>query len=1000
MRTLDFIRRIELVESNNNSRLLFIPIISFALVLLPLVILSAQAENKNIVINEIMYHPPDELEAEEYIELYNPGKTSVDLSGWEFIKGIKYTFPKGIIIEPDGYLVICRVLDEFRAAYGDDIIALGNFKGSLRNSGECVTLSDNAGKIIDSVEYSDSPPWPVGADGYSASLERICPSVLNAKRDGVQNDISAKDEASNWAPSPLSMDEPRPTGTPGRQNTNYSENLPPVISKVEFYPPNPKPEQPVTVQSEVTDKDVVSMLCPRLLYRVVKSGYEGEEVELPMKLDSENGKSGRYEAIIPGQPTHSIVRFRIKAIGGSGAVRFQPHQNEPKPTYSYFTYANTEAATIPLCFIVNIDEELYQITRRNEEQRRRGMATEILHRNTDIEAMWLYHSFEQELNGGLASKPLNSEQMRKLREIYREEFDARQKMIVDVMKSETLSEDIRSFPDRVKAFNTDLLELTKTVLTEEQYTEFANWYRQNSAATQEEAKQFLRQFLNLEGSWAFQTIMFDLSESQFGELKSIYQEAFKTCQEIIDIAKGIDEENGQKQFELFGRVLALGRSVPEQINSVLTKDQQEQFIRWLEENSQFGMERPGPRPPDRRQAEENSDTGMERSGPKPPHPAEEEEAPPFRIGRPGPNPPPAPRGKSAFVYVSPDTETYQIYDYINVVPRTGGYKVHFHKDQPLNGMTTINLIYEYMPRFVLAEHLAYEVYKRAGVPTEHSEHIRLSIDDYLLGYHLLIEQPNRNFLRRHKRDDMGNLYKVLWYEEGVVNQHEKKTNIYAGHDDVVSLVSALNNTGGEEQWNLIERHFNVEEVINYFAINLCLSNWDGFWNNYFTYHDINGSGKWEIYPWDEDKTWGYYDEKPFANDLFDMPLTFGMDEELPAGEERRPKGGPNWMSPGKPGWWRPAGYFSGPLLANPHFRKLFLIRLKEITETIYTEEVFLPIINQMAKRLEPEVRIRAEANGQDVDTAMKTFHDDIESLRQHLTKRRIFILEQDELSKH
>ncbi|MBM3236349.1 hypothetical protein FJZ31_08630 [Candidatus Poribacteria bacterium] len=59
--------------------------------------------------------------------------------------------------------------------------------------------------------------------------------------------------------------------------------------------------------------------------------------------------------------------------------------------------------------------------------------------------------------------------------------------------------------------------------------------------------------------------------------------------------------------------------------------------------------------------------------------------------------------------------------------------------------------------------------------------------------------------------------------------------------------------------------------------------------------------------------------------------------------------------------------FSGPLLANPHFRNLFSIRLKEITETIYTEEVFLPIINQMAKRLEPEVQIRADANGQDVE---------------------------------
>ena len=160
-------------------------------------------------------------------------------------------------------------------------------------------------------------------------------------------------------------------------------------------------------------------------------------------------------------------------------------------------------------------------------------------------------------------------------------------------------------------------------------------------------------------------------------------------------------------------------------------------------------------------------------------------------------------GKSAFIYISPDTNTYQIFDYINVTPRAGGYKVRFHKDQPLNGMTTINLIFEDNPRFVLAEYLSYEVYKRAGVPTEHSEHIRISLDGYQMGYHLLVEQPNRNFLRRYKRDDSGDLYKILWYEYGVIDQHEKKTNSHTGHDNIVNLVSLLDNSKNEEQWKII-----------------------------------------------------------------------------------------------------------------------------------------------------------------------------------------------------
>ncbi len=129
-----------------------------------------------------------------------------------------------------------------------------------------------------------------------------------------------------------------------------------------------------------------------------------------------------------------------------------------------------------------------------------------------------------------------------------------------------------------------------------------------------------------------------------------------------------------------------------------------------------------------------------------------------------------------------------------------------------------------------------------------------------------------------------------------------------------------------------------------------------------------------------------------------MPLTFGMNGDIPPGMEQLPEDGRQvWGRPGIPSWWRPGGYFSGPLLANSHFRKHFLARLKEVTETVYTEEVFLPIIDQIAKRLEPEVRIRAEATNQDVDTMLKTFHDDIESLRQHLTKRRNYIISQAEI---
>ena len=127
---------------------------------------------------------------------------------------------------------------------------------------------------------------------------------------------------------------------------------------------------------------------------------------------------------------------------------------------------------------------------------------------------------------------------------------------------------------------------------------------------------------------------------------------------------------------------------------------------------------------------------------------------------------------------------------------------------------------------------------------------------------------------------------------------------------------------------------------------MLLSNWDGFFNNHFVYHDVHGSGKWTMYPWDHDKTWGAHDGIRGYEVFFDMPLTFGMAGDLPPGW---PKGQPPPAFFGAgPIWWRPGGNFSKPLLANPDFRKLFVARTKELLEKVYTEDVMFPKIKALA----------------------------------------------------
>ncbi len=368
------------------------------------------------------------------------------------------------------------------------------------------------------------------------------------------------------------------------------------------------------------------------------------------------------------------------------------------------------------------------------------------------------------------------------------------------------------------------------------------------------------------------------------------------------------------------------------------------------------------------------------------------------------------QGPDAFIYVHPKTAQMTVFDHINVTPRAsmsgdgfGGFKVRFHKDHLLNGMSVLNLIFEQNLRFLIAEPLSYELFRRVGSPAPLTDFVRITVDNRLVGYYLAVEQPNNAFLRRNNIKTGGNMYKLLWYGAGVVGQHEKKTNIHTtNHDDLIALITKLRETKGEDQWRVIEENCNVDCFVNYYAVNMVLSDWDGFFNNFFTYHDTLGTGKWEIYPWDRDKTWGFHDGLWGESIFTDMPLTFGMEGDrppVPGGGQQQPSPlfGGGGFGGGGVIWWRAGGYFSAPMLANPQFRKLFLARVRQICERQYTPEAFFPAIDAMQARLEPEVRIRATAAGANADRDVDQLRRVMRSMKEHLSLRRDFLLKHPEI---
>ena len=115
---------------------------------------------------------------EEWIELYNKGTGRVDLTGWQFADGVRFTFPLDTSIEAGGYLVVAHDAAGLRARFPSATV-VGDFSGRLGDNGDRIELVDAVGNPVDEVTYHDDRPWPSYADGNGSSLELRDPRADN-----------------------------------------------------------------------------------------------------------------------------------------------------------------------------------------------------------------------------------------------------------------------------------------------------------------------------------------------------------------------------------------------------------------------------------------------------------------------------------------------------------------------------------------------------------------------------------------------------------------------------------------------------------------------------------------------------------------------------------------------------------------------------------------------------------------------------------------------------
>ena len=162
-----------------------------------------------VVINEIMYRPPDVYTnsawwnntEDEYVELYNRSAAPADLfdgayptNAWKLAGAVEFTFPTNTTMAGQTCLLVVNFDPEQDAAQLAAFCAkynvptgtpiLGPFQGHLGNRQDALKLClpdepELSGQVnyvlVEQVRYADQPPWPPAADGIGFALSRKAP---------------------------------------------------------------------------------------------------------------------------------------------------------------------------------------------------------------------------------------------------------------------------------------------------------------------------------------------------------------------------------------------------------------------------------------------------------------------------------------------------------------------------------------------------------------------------------------------------------------------------------------------------------------------------------------------------------------------------------------------------------------------------------------------------------------------------------------------------------
>lgn len=271
------------------------------------------------VINEVLFDPRQEAndalpDQYEFVEIFNPAITPVDLTGWSITNSRPKRFyfaPSGgnntlasgrfavIVFEPNNTTGISSITGIYPSLQGSNdaliFIAAKSTKYNFNNDGDTITLLDQNGVAVDMINYTKYWHNPGNKETKSISIEKTNPLMLS-------------DTALSWT----SSNDTSYGATPGKTNSAY---IAPVRNE-DIFTLSPNPFTPNS--DGHNDNLTITISLPSGSYQLEVTVYDA------------TGKLVRQLAA--GLPTGAVTRLVWNGRNSSG-------QTLPTGSYRVTIYA-------------------------------------------------------------------------------------------------------------------------------------------------------------------------------------------------------------------------------------------------------------------------------------------------------------------------------------------------------------------------------------------------------------------------------------------------------------------------------------------------------------------------------------------------------------------------------------------------------------------------------------------------------------------------------------